>query len=90
LLDRDEGAPAWVCIDCAAIGDIDFSGGETLHDLLDEMKEKGSRLMLAELDDGVRAELDRYGVIDAIGPDHVFGSVREVVEAFRARDQSAS
>ena len=31
LLDRPGGAPAWVCIDCAAIGDVDFSGGETLH-----------------------------------------------------------
>ena len=34
LLDRDGGAPTWICMDCAAIGDVDFSGGETLHDLL--------------------------------------------------------
>lgn len=39
-----------------------YYASETLHDLLDEVKEKGSRLLLAELDDGVRAELDRYGL----------------------------
>jgi SulP family sulfate permease len=90
LLDRPAGAPAWVCIDCAAIGDIDYSGGETLFDLLDEMKEKGSRLVLAELDDGVRAELDRYGLTDAIGADAIFDTVAAAVLAFAARDQTAS
>ena len=53
------------------------------------MKEKGSRLVLAELDDGVRAELDRYGVTDAIGADAMFDTVAAAVAAFGARDQSA-
>jgi high affinity sulfate transporter 1 len=90
ILDRPGGAPAWVCIDCAAIGDIDFSGGQTLFDLLEQMKEKGSHLVLAELDDEVRAELDRYGLTEAIGVDAVFDSVGEAVAAFGARDQSAT
>ena len=78
-----------MCIDCAAIGDVDFSGGETLHDLLKEMQEKGPRLVLAELDDGVRAELDRYGVTDAIGADAMFDTVAAAVAAFGARAQAA-
>ena len=82
LLDRPAGAPAWVCIDCAAIGDIDDLGGETLFDLLDEMKEKGSSLVLAELDDGVRTELDRYGLTEAIGADAIFDTVAAAVVAF--------
>jgi chromosome condensin MukBEF MukE localization factor len=57
-----------------------------LLDLLEEMKERGSRLVLAELDDGVRAELDRYGVIDAIGADATFETVADAVAAFGARD----
>jgi high affinity sulfate transporter 1 len=90
LLGRHGGPPTWICIDCAAIGDVDFSGGRTLLDLRDEVERAGSRLALVELDGAVRAELEGYGVVDAIGSDHVFDSVREVVEAFRARDQSAS
>lgn len=87
LLERPGGPPAWICIDCAGIGDVDFSGGKTLLDLRDEVERAGSRLVLVELDGAVRAELERYGVVAAIGPDHVFDSVREVVEAFRTRDQ---
>ena len=90
LLDRPAGPPAWVCIDCAAIGDIDFSGGRTLHDLLDEMEGKGSRLVLAELDDGVRAALDRYGVTDLIGADAIFDTVAASATAFAARDRPAT
>ena len=90
LLDRDEGAPTWICVDCAAVGDVDFSGGETLHDLLKEMERKGSRFVLAELDDEVRVELDRYGITQTVGADGIFDSVAEAVTAFRARDRSAS
>jgi SulP family sulfate permease len=90
LLDRRAGAPAWVCIDCAAIGDVDFSGGKTLLDLLQEVEKKGSRLVLAELDDGVRAELDRYGLTDAIGADAIFDTVAAAVVAFGSRDRSAT
>jgi SulP family sulfate permease len=90
LLDRRAGAPAWVCIDCAAIGDVDFSGGKTLLDLLQEVEKKGSWLVLAELDDGVRAELDRYGLTDAIGADAIFDTVAAAVVAFGSRDRSAT
>jgi SulP family sulfate permease len=90
LLDRDAGAPTWICLDCAAIGDVDFSGGKTLLDLLEEMEKKGSRLVLAELDDGVRAELDRYGITQALGADGIFDSVAEAVTAFGARDQATT
>jgi SulP family sulfate permease len=90
ILDRRAGAPAWVCIDCAAIGDIDFSGGKTLLDLLGEVEKKGSTLVLAELDDGVRAQLDRYGVSDAIGAGVIFDTVAAAVAAFDSRDRSAT
>lgn len=89
LLERPGGPPAWICIDCAGIGDVDYSGGQTLLDLIQEIGERGSRLVLAELDDGVRAELGRYGVIDSIGADGSFAGVQEVVEAFRARGRQA-
>ena len=85
LLDRPAGAPTWICIDGAAIGDVDFSGGKTLLDLLSEVEGKGSRLMLAELDDAVRAELDRYGVSDAVGGDFIFDTVADAVAAFGQR-----
>ncbi len=37
ILARPQGAPVWFAMDAAGIADIDFSGGETLRDLMKEM-----------------------------------------------------
>jgi MFS superfamily sulfate permease-like transporter len=84
VLGRSEGAPSWLCIEAAGIGDVDFSGGKTLLDLAAEMQQAGTRLVFAEMIDDVRAELDRYGVTDAIGTDAYFDTPVDVIEAFRA------
>ena len=84
VLAREEGAPSWFCIEAGAIGDVDFSGGQTLLDLAAEMQQAGTRLVFAEMSDDVRAELDRYGVTDTIGEDAFFDTAREMMEAFRS------
>ena len=83
ILERKPQAPTWFCIDAAAIGDIDYSAGETILGILDQMKERGTRLVFADVDDDVRTELDRFGITDVVGTDAYFSSVVEVVEAFR-------
>jgi SulP family sulfate permease len=82
VLEREGGPPRWLCIDAAAIEDVDFSGGQTVLDLRTIMQDRGTRLVFAEVDDDVRAELDRYGVTAAIGTDAYFGSVLEAIEAY--------
>jgi hypothetical protein len=47
------------------------------------MQQASTRLIFAELSDDVRAELDRYGVTDAIGQDAYFDTPVDVMEAFR-------
>lgn len=91
VLDREEGPPSWFCIESGGIGDVDFSGGQTLLDLADEMQQAGTRMVFAEMTDDVRAELDRYGVSDAIGQDAYFDTPVDVMEAFRsARPQGST
>lgn len=84
VLDREGGAPSWFCIEAAGIGDVDFSGGQTLIDVIAEMQQAGTRLVFAEMSDDVRKELDRYGVTDAIGRDAYFDTPVDVMEAFRS------
>jgi high affinity sulfate transporter 1 len=74
----------WVCIDAAAISDVDYSGWKSLAELRDELDERGVRLVLADLSSEVRGELDRYGVLAQIGTDAVFPSVGDAVDAFDA------
>ena len=49
-----------------------------------ELDGRGVRLAVADVMAGVRAELDRYGVTDAIGSDAFFSSVTDAVAAFRS------
>ncbi|MGZ6545151.1 MAG: SulP family inorganic anion transporter [Actinomycetota bacterium] len=84
ILERSQGAPTWCCIDAAAIGDIDYSAGETIVSVHAQMREHGTRLVFADVDDDVKVELDRFGISELVGEDGFFSSVVEVVEAFRA------
>jgi MFS superfamily sulfate permease-like transporter len=84
VLERSQGAPTWFCIDAAAIGDVDYSAGETILSVHAQMQEHGTRLVFADVDDDVKAELDRFGITALVGEDGFFSSIVEVVEAFRA------
>jgi MFS superfamily sulfate permease-like transporter len=84
ILGRSSGAPAWLCIEAAGIDDVDFSGGETILDLLRELQEQGTKLVFADVDPDVRAELDRYGVTSVIGAGAYFDTVADAVEGFGA------
>ena len=73
----------WLCIDAAAIPDVDYTGSEVLRDLDARLRARGVRLVLAEVLDRVRAELERDGVIDAIGRDAVFATADDAMRAYR-------
>ncbi len=86
ILGRSGGPPSWVCLEAAGIGDVDYSGGATLIDLVKEFGDHGTRLVIADMHEDVRAELDRYGVTEALGgSDAYFETVQDVVDAFGRR-----
>lgn len=72
----------WLCIDCAAVDDVDFSAAETLHALLDLLNERRIRLVLAKTSDDVKAELDRSGLLERLNHDACYFSIGEVVDAY--------
>jgi sulfate permease, SulP family len=84
ILERAQGAPTWFCIDAAAIGDVDYSAGETIVSVHAQMRERGTRLVFADVDDDVKVEFDRFGISELVGEDGFFSSIVEVVEAFGA------
>jgi sulfate permease, SulP family len=80
----DPAAPPlrWFCLDAAAIDDIDFTGAQTLRSVHGELAGHGVKLTIVELQAQVRAELDRYGLTDVIGPDAIFDTLAEAAAAF--------
>ena len=73
----------WLCIDAAAVDDIDYSAGQTLSSLFELLKDKGVRLVFVMVSDEVKAELDRYGVSDLVGADAFYASGDDLLNAFR-------
>jgi high affinity sulfate transporter 1 len=85
LVAPTDGPPVrWLCLDAAAVGDVDYSASDAIRALHSELAERGVRLVLARLLDPVRTELARDGIIDLIGPDAVFRTVPEAIAAYQA------
>jgi len=74
--------PVWLCIDGSAVGDVDFSAGETLAGLHEELTGGGTKIVFSEVSDDVRAELDRYGLTERFGPSAFYDSIVQVAAAY--------
>ena len=83
LVDVDD-PPRWLVLDCVAIDDIDFTGGKTLAELADELKARNVQFAIAGAQAKARAQIDLFGITAKIGPEHVYDSPGEAVEAFHA------
>jgi high affinity sulfate transporter 1 len=79
-----ENPPAWVCLDLAAMPDIDYTGGETLRQVHQSLAERGVHLAVTEPMQQVRTTLDRYGLTEVIGSTSIYDTIAEAVDAFRA------
>ena len=73
-----------VVLEASAVVDVDYSGGLTLKQVVNELKARGARLVITQDSDSLRAELDRFGISEALGPDGYAGSVGEAVQAHEA------
>jgi high affinity sulfate transporter 1 len=73
----------WFCLDTAVIPDIDYSGAQTLKQIHAELAEHGVRFVIADTLDDVRAELDRYGLVDLLGEDAFYPTVTDAIAAYR-------
>jgi high affinity sulfate transporter 1 len=82
LADHAKGL-RWLCVACEAVDDIDYTGSAALREIRDELAQKDVTLVLAAVTPNVRAELDRDGLTDAIGREHIFPTLRETLHAFQ-------
>jgi MFS superfamily sulfate permease-like transporter len=84
LLESAQPPLAWFCIDATAMDDVDFSAAATLREIYLTLKEKGARLVLAQVGEDVRRELDLSEVTDLVGKDAYFETLSDVEDAYRA------
>lgn len=74
--------PAWLCLDGAAIGDVDYTAAAVLSRMHQQQHAHGTRLVLSNIIEPVRAQLDRYGITTAVGTDAYFDTAGQALETF--------
>jgi SulP family sulfate permease len=80
-------APRWICVDAEAIGDIDYSAAQTLRETHDQLAARGVRLVLAEVNPRVQAEMGRFGLTEVFG-DGIYQDLTTALAAFQAAGQT--
>src|SRR4051794_4631212 len=82
-----EGPPVrWLCLDAAAVGDVDYTAAAILTQLVQREQRAGVRVVLSNVVDAVRVELDRYGITALVGADGIFDTSGEVLAAYGEAD----
>jgi high affinity sulfate transporter 1 len=84
LIDVPE-PPRWFVLLADAMDDVDFTGGKTLLELAGQIADRNIVFCIAA-GQRVLPELERFGVVDAIGAEHVFDSLDGALAAFRSTE----
>ena len=83
-LDQTAGVRLLV-VEASGITLIDYTGAEALIETISRLRNRGIDVALARLEsDRAAAEARRSGLLEALGPDHLFHSVEEAVRNLSA------
>ena len=78
---------SWFCLDGTAVDDVDFSAAATLRETYELLKLRGIRLVLVEIQDNVRAELDRSKITELVGVQNIFNTIYDLGNAYKRSSQ---
>ena len=82
LVEKAPDEVRWLILDAAGLDDIDYSAGISLAGLLDYLASRQITFAMARTDTGLRDTLAAYDLLNRIGPDHLYDTLTEAIEAF--------
>jgi high affinity sulfate transporter 1 len=85
LVNSADPALRWFCIDVSAVDDVDYSAAETLRSIYGILKEKGIRLVVAQVLDDVREE-SRYKLRQLFGEDAFYDTLDDVINDYKKQN----
>jgi SulP family sulfate permease len=74
----------WLTVSGSAMGDVDYSGADTIRQVKQELARTGVTFAICDLNPKVRGQLDAYGLAELIGTDRIFATATDVMSAYRA------
>ena len=75
----------WFCLVAETMDDLDYTGSAVLKRVLDGLRMAGITFVACDVPEPVRLELERDGLLDEIGRDHLFGDTDDVIKAYKSR-----
>lgn len=75
----------WFVLDTEAIAEIDITAVDMLRDLQTELAVQGITLGLARVKQNLYAQLARSGLLEQIGPKHIFLTLHTAIDGFENR-----
>jgi len=88
LVNKAEPPLRWFCLDASAVDDVDYSAAETLRSVFATLKDKGIRLVVAQVMDDVREE-SRYNLRQLFGEDAFYDTLEDVIKDYRQKTGAA-
>ena len=79
----------WLCLDASAVDDVDYSAADTLRSLFAILKDKGIRLVVAQVLDDVREE-SRYNLRQLFGEDAFYDTLEDVMKDYQQQTGTAA
>ena len=83
------GPLRWLVLDCAAIGDIDYTASAVLTKVANHLHQRQIRFAISDVLDPVRQQLDRYGISKTLSPGGYYDTPGEALEAFHSAQNAA-
>jgi MFS superfamily sulfate permease-like transporter len=84
MIRNNPGPVRALVVDATAISQTDTDGADIVIQIAGDLRSRGISLAFAHLERSILELWTRAGVLDALGPDRVFETVREAVKALEA------
>jgi high affinity sulfate transporter 1 len=75
----------WFLLNAEANVEVDITGLDALESLRSTLAERGIVVALARVKQDLYGDLKAYGLVDAVGADHIYPTLPTALEAFAAR-----
>ena len=86
LWNRTDPPADVLVVDCEQMADMDITGAEEIVALFEELQASDVDMWLVRLHGDARVTADKAGVIEAVGEERVFSTLRLAGEQFNTRD----
>ncbi|MBE9139903.1 STAS domain-containing protein [Nodosilinea sp. LEGE 07088] len=75
----------WLVINTEAIVEIDITAADMLIELANQLRQRGITLALARVKQDLYMQLQRVGLVELIGPEHIFFMLPSAIDGFHQR-----